>query len=163
MAPPQNLQRVDHVAFVYRRENHQQAVDQFTKAFGITDWDGPTELPIFGMIIAQSVKAGIEVLAPLDNSGNTMFSEHLRAKGEGFFALVFGVADLRTSAERAEKEGIKIKKDEKGDFLLLDNMVSNNGGAAHASWPTKLNRYDEYWFEPFNGEKFFPSQIEFKD
>lgn len=163
MARPQNVQRVDHVAFVYHRENHQQAIDQFTKAFGITDWDGPTEIPLFGMVIAQSVKSGIEVLAPLDNDGDTMFSEHLRAKGEGFFALVFGVANLRASAERAEKEGIKFDKDEKGDFLLLDNMIGVNGEAAHATWPAKLNRYDEYGLKPLNGERFYLSQIEFKD
>lgn len=163
MAPPQNVQRIDHVAFIYWRENHQKAIDQFTKAFGITDWDGPTELTHYGVRIAQSVISGVEVLSPVDNDADTFLTAHLRAKGEGFFAAVLGVADLRASADAAEKHGFKFQKDEKGDRWLIDNMVSNKGEPAHPTWGAKLNRYDEHGFEPFNGANFYLSQIEFKD
>jgi hypothetical protein len=163
MPSPQNVQRIDHVVFIYHKENIAHAIDQFSKAFGVTDWDGPVDMPAFGIVQGQSVKAGIEVLAPLDASDDSIFSKHLRERGEGFFSLVFGVANLRESAERAEKQGIKFKRGENGDFLLIDSMVNKDGGPGHASWATRLNRYDEYWLEPLLGETFFLSQIELKD
>jgi hypothetical protein len=160
MSQPQNVQRVDHVAFIYNKENIPHAIEQFSKAFGINDWDGPIEVPAFGILQSQSLKSGIEVLAPLDPSDESIFSKHLRAKGEGFFSLIFGVSNLRESADRAAKEGIKFKRDKNGDYLLIDSMVNNNGGPGHASWTSKLNRYDEYWLEPLLGDHFFLSQIE---
>ncbi|KAJ9643312.1 hypothetical protein H2204_002208 [Knufia peltigerae] len=160
---PQNVQRIDHVAYVFYKENIPSVIETLSNAFGITDWDGPAEMEAFGILQAQSVSAGIEVLAPLDPSDGSQFSQHLREKGEGFFALIFGVADLRRSAEAATKKGIQFKRGPDGEWLLIDSMKNKHGGPAHASWANKLHRYDEYWLEPLFGQNFFLSQIELKE
>ncbi|KAK6380428.1 hypothetical protein LTS17_005618 [Exophiala oligosperma] len=142
---PQNVQRIDHVAYVFYKENIPSVIETLSNAFGITDWDGPAEMEAFGILQAQS------------------FSQHLREKGEGFFALIFGVADLRRSAEAATKKGIQFKRGPDGEWLLIDSMKNKHGGPAHASWANKLHRYDEYWLEPLFGQNFFLSQIELKE
>jgi hypothetical protein len=155
----QQINHVSHVCFIYSRINLPKAMEKFGKALGINDWDGPIEIPDFGILQAQSVKAGIELLAPLDEEEGP-FAEHLRTKGEGFYALVYGVADVRSAAEQAAKAGIAVVENEKGEHLVIDSMKGPNGKPAHSSWTGKFERYEEIPLHPLFGVNFFLGQLE---
>lgn len=154
----QQLNRVDHVTFIYRRDNFSSAMREFTSALGITDWDGPSELAAFGVLHAQSVEAGIELLAPLGDEG--MFADHLRAHGEGFFALIFGVPDLDTAVKQAAVSGTHPVTGDDGRPLIFDAMVLLDGKPAYASWSRKFHLYREVLLQPVAGQNIYLGQIE---
>jgi len=154
----QQVNHVSHVCFVFRPENLTAAMQEFGKAFGITEWDGPTEIPEFGILLAQAVSEGVELLAPVRD--DNIFAEHLKAKGEGFFAMTFGVADVRAAAEKARRAGIEMHEDEQGAPFIIDGMTAVNGGPAHPSWASKLRRYEEVSLKPVCGLNFYLGQIE---
>ena len=154
----QQINHVSHVCFIYRKENLLTAMKQFGDALGISDWDGPQELPYFGVLQTQSVSAGIEILAPLQDG--TAFDEYLNARGEGFFALIYGVADVRAAAAQAQARGIKPWLDEAGNPVLIDAMHINNGGPAYAAWAVRLKNYLEIPLQPVCGVNFYLGQIE---
>jgi 4-hydroxyphenylpyruvate dioxygenase-like putative hemolysin len=154
----QQVERVDHVAFVYRKENFEQAKQQLTDALGIDDWDGPAEIKQFNMLHAQSLKTGIEVLSPLTDEG--FIADHLRSHGEGFFALVFGVADVHEALRRAQARGIQPVPDENGTPLLIDGLNDLNGEPSYPSWQDKLKTYLEIPLLPVAGLNFYFGQIE---
>lgn len=165
----QQINHVSHVLFVFKPENLRTAMDQFSKAFGIADWDGPTEIAqhsnpemakLFGrgLLIAQAVSEGIELLAPL-SEGN-VFADHIKEKGEGFFAMIYGVPDVRAAAEAARSNGVAVHEDEHGAPLVIDGLRMINGGPVHPSWADKLRRYEEVSLKPLCGLNFYLSQIE---
>ncbi len=156
----QQINHVSHVCFVFKLENLPIAQREFGKAFGITEWDGPTEIPEWGIRLVQSVSAGIELLAPTTDDSNNMFVNHLRLKGEGFFALTFGVADVRAAAERAKRLGIAMHEDQNGVPAVIDGMRTLDGKPAHAAWSKTLRRYEEVSLKPVCGVNFYLGQIE---
>lgn len=88
-----NVGRIDHIILLYRnRENQEAARLKFTALLGIDDWDevGAGEE---GIYIIISWSSGIELICPIREV--PAFEKHLAAHGEGFYAMVFGVADLR--------------------------------------------------------------------
>ena len=151
------INHVSHVCFVFKKENLVIAMKKFQDAFNITDWDGPQEFPAFGVVQAQSVSAGIEIMAPLDD-GDNPFAEHIRQKGEGFFALIYGVEDLHKAAKMAQEKGIELQLGKDGRPIVYDSMVMH-GDYIHKSWPTKMKTYREIPFSLF-GINFFLGQIE---
>lgn len=155
----QQVHHVSHVSFVYRLENFHAAQDEFARAFGIDDWDGPVEVPAFGILQSLSVSTGIELLAPLYEEGNA-FADHIREKGEGVFAVIFGVADLREAARAAKERGIGMKTNPDGTPMIIDGMTICGGQPPFASWHDKLKRYEEVWLDPVGGVNAFLGQIE---
>ncbi len=153
----QHINHVDHVCFIYRRENFEKAKDQFTKALGITDWNGPQELPYFGVLQAQSLSTGIEILTPLIDG--TPFDDYLRERGEGFLALIYGVADVHKAAAEAQANGIQPIFDENGKPVLIDALTIDNGKPAYADWPTRLKRYLEIPLQPVCGVNMYFGEI----
>ncbi len=157
----QHINHVDHVVFIYRLENFETAKEQFSKALGINDWDGPAELPYFGVLHTQSLSTGMEILAPLQEG--TPFDDYLRERGEGFFALVYGVANVRKAAEEAQARGIQFHLDESGKPWVIDVLHIDNGKPTYRHWADRLKAYLEIPLKPVCGINFYLGQIEPKD
>lgn len=154
----QQVDHVSHVCFIYRPENFHAAIKQFSDAFGIDDWDGPAKLPYFGILQTQSVSAGIEILAPIEEG--TQFSDYLSRHGEGFFALIYGVRDVEAAARKAMEKGIEPVYTEDGQPMLIDAMTIDNGQPAYASWPARIKIYKEIPLQPVGGVNVYLGQIE---
>ena len=153
----QHVNHVDHVCFIYRLENFEKAKDQFSKAFGITDWDGPQELPGFDVLQTQSLSTGMEIIAPLKEG--TFFDEYLRTHGEGFYSLIFGVADVHKAAAAAQANGIQPHLDEKGKPVLVNPMILANGKPVYESWTKRVDTYLEIPLQPICGVHFYLGEI----
>ncbi len=155
----QQINHVSHVSFVYRLENLMAAKEEFANAFGITDWDGPEDIDAFDIRMVLSVSTGIELIAPLHEENNR-FADHIRDKGEGFFAVIFGVADVRAAARQAQQKGIGMVCDPDGTPAIIDAMVMADGQPPFATWNDKLRTYQEVWLSPIGGVQALLGQIE---
>jgi hypothetical protein len=60
----QAIDRVCLVVLACEPANHQATVDRLSAALDIRDWDGPADLPYFGIRNAVSHPSGLEVIAP---------------------------------------------------------------------------------------------------
>jgi hypothetical protein len=90
--PRRNAGRIDHIILIYRtRESQEQARRSFTEVLGVDDWDEVGEASE-GLYIFISWRSGLELVCPTRAVGT--FERHLAAHGEGFYCLVFGVANL---------------------------------------------------------------------
>jgi len=154
----QQLDHVSHVCFIYDVERLEWARQEFSDAFGIDDWDGPVDLAAFGVLQTQSVSAGIEILAPLTDTGP--FREYLDTHGEGFFALIYGVRDLNAAVRSAQERGARPALDAEGRPLLIDALTIDNGAPAYPSWRESLRTYRETPFEPVAGVNVYLGEIE---
>jgi 4-hydroxyphenylpyruvate dioxygenase-like putative hemolysin len=87
-----NVGRIDHIILLYRnRDNQEAARRNFSATLGIDDWQVAGE-GSEGIYIIISWKSGIELICPTREVA--AFERHLEAHGEGFYCMVFGVADL---------------------------------------------------------------------
>ncbi|MDT2003850.1 hypothetical protein FXW78_01510 [Rhodococcus opacus] len=150
---------IDHVTFIYRKENLDAARAELSAALGITDWDGPTEFKRFGITQIQSVSAGVELLAPTGDHG--FIADHLKEHGEGFFALIYGVEDLDKAVQEARARGIEPVLDDDGSPLVIDSMVGGaDGGVAHPTWAGRVTVYKEVPLHPVAGLNLYLGEIE---
>src|SRR5581483_7098236 len=105
-AMPQITNRIDHVAWMCRPENHDAYVEKLSRLFNVT-FEADDGGPDFGMRITWSWSAGLEVLSPAGEG--THLSEmgwnFLDKKGEGLFAVVMGVDDVQGTIEHARSLG----------------------------------------------------------
>lgn len=104
---PQITNRIDHVAWMVRPENHDAAVEKLSKLFGVT-FEADDGGPDFGLRITWSWTAGLEVLSPCGDRSIPhcqMGWNFLDKKGEGLFAMVFGVKDVEATIEHAKSLG----------------------------------------------------------
>ncbi len=155
----QQVNHVDHVCFVYKNENVATAMKKFGDALGITDWDGPKELPYFGVIHVQSLSAGIEILSPLPEGCPLPLNEYMQTHGEGFYALIYGVSNVREAAAQAKAKGIQAVTDEAGNPMLIDSLRIDNGKPAYAAWGERIKTYLEIPLQPVCGVNFLLSEI----
>lgn len=110
--------RIDHVAWMCRPENHDAYVAKLSKLFNIT-FEADDGGPEFGLRFTWSWSAGLEVLSPAgDGHHAQMCWKFLEARGEGLFAVVMGVADVNEVREHAKELGY-----EPGPFLRLHEDV----------------------------------------
>jgi hypothetical protein len=100
----QNVQRISHVSLLYRPENFERAIERFKDVLGIDDFDGPYDLTDFGIRFCVSWRSGIELISPIA-ADDGPYWDHLRTRGEGLYALIFGVKDLRAARDRAIAAG----------------------------------------------------------
>jgi Glyoxalase/Bleomycin resistance protein/Dioxygenase superfamily len=99
-----NVGRIDHIVLAYRnRENLERARKQFSALLGVDDWEELGEIAEVRLYIWISWKAGLELICPTGDS--SFIAEHLAAHGEGFFSMVFGVADLNRAMARVKDNG----------------------------------------------------------
>jgi hypothetical protein len=99
--------RIDHVAWMCRPENHDAYVEKLSKLFNIT-FEADDGGPDFGLRITWSWSAGLEVLSPAgdpDAPYAKMGWDFIAHKGEGLFAMVFGVEDVAATMEHARSLG----------------------------------------------------------
>lgn len=104
---PQITNRIDHVAWMVRPENHDASVEKLSKLFGIT-FEADDGGPDFGLRITWSWSAGLEVLSPCGDRAIPhcqMGWDFLERKGEGLFAMVFGVKDVQATIDHAKTLG----------------------------------------------------------
>src|SRR5258706_13822299 len=99
-----NVGRIDHVLLLYRsRESQDSARHRLTELLGIDDWDEVGEGDE-GIYIWISWNSGIELICPTREV--PAFEKHLAVHGEGFYCLVYGVADLdRAVAQVTQASG----------------------------------------------------------
>ena len=96
-----NVGRIDHIILLYRnRDNQEEARKVFSLLLGIDDWDDVGE-GSEGIYIQISWKSGIELIAPTRSV--PAFEKHLAKFGEGFYCMVFGVADLSAAVAQVER------------------------------------------------------------
>jgi hypothetical protein len=96
-----NVGRIDHIILLYRnRENQEAARRTLTELLGIEDWDEVGEGDE-GIYILISWASGIELICPTREV--PAFAKHLATHGEGFYALVFGVADLDQAVAQVKR------------------------------------------------------------
>lgn len=99
-----NVGRVDHIVLAYRsRENLESARKQFSEQLGVDDWEELGEIAEVRLYIWISWTAGLELICPTGEG--SFIAEHLAAHGEGFFSMVFGVADLNRAMARVKDAG----------------------------------------------------------
>jgi hypothetical protein len=116
----QNINRVDHVVFMYKLENIEQVVKKITAALGINDFGEPREIPgAVRMYISWS--SGLEFVAPLTSEDNA-FNRFLAKRGEGFFALMYGVSDIDEAMRRVAGQDIGLISN-----ITLEDNVSPPG------------------------------------
>ena len=103
---PQITNRIDHVAWMCRPENHDAYVDKLAKLFDI-EFEADDGGPEFGLRLTWSWSAGLEVLSPVGTElpYAKMCWQYLEKRGEGLFAVVMGVNDVERSIERARALG----------------------------------------------------------
>jgi hypothetical protein len=101
MEMSQITNRIDHVAWMCRPENHDAYVEKLSKLFNIT-FEADDGGPDFGLRFTWSWSAGLEVLSPAgDGDHAKMCWKYLDEKGEGLFAVVMGVADVEETRQHA--------------------------------------------------------------
>jgi hypothetical protein len=99
-----NVGTIDHIVLAYRsRESQEEARQEFHDLLGVDDWVDLGELPEFGIRILISWKGGLELLSP--TRPGSLIDEHLAGRGEGFYSMVFGVANLDDSIDRLQRAG----------------------------------------------------------
>ena len=103
---PQIKNRIDHVAWMCRPENHDAYVEKLSKLFNMT-FEADDGGPDFGLRITWSWSAGLEVLSPVGTElpYSKMCWDYLNKRGEGLFAVVMGVDDVEEAMERARSIG----------------------------------------------------------
>jgi hypothetical protein len=115
-----NVNRVDHIAGVVRRENFSAVIERMSHVFETT-FDGPFDRAAMGALMATSLDAGIELLAPRDDDPENPFNKMLTSRGEHWISVVMGVRDIDASCAQLARLGYKpvaVKKDlaGKGDY-----------------------------------------------
>jgi hypothetical protein len=99
--------RIDHVAWMCRPENHDAYVEKLEKLFQFK-FEADDGGPDFGLRITWSWSAGLEVLSPAGDRSlphAKMGWDFLDKRGEGLFAVVFGVKDVEGTIEHARSLG----------------------------------------------------------
>lgn len=102
-----NLRGVNRVIVAVR--DLEKAKEYYSRVLGATfhqaDWTGAP----FGIEVAISWDAGIELIAPMaGRESDCVIAPFLEQRGEGVMNVVFGVANGGEARERAEAAGLRV-------------------------------------------------------
>jgi hypothetical protein len=96
------VDHVDHVVWITYPDKIDAAAAELGTLCNVK-MEGPWVRDDIGLTICVSWEAGLELVAP--HSERTDFNgplhDHLAERGEGMYAIVFGVRDIQAAAERA--------------------------------------------------------------
>lgn len=124
----QNVNHVDHVIWACWLEELSGYVDRLSAVTGVA-FDGPWDKVNLGIRVYISWEAGLEIIAPLEPSEIAFaqkLAEHLRARGSGIYAIVFGVRDISLARRRALDLGYEPSAviEQLGDEPWFDKTVT---------------------------------------
>ena len=147
---PQIKNRIDHVAWMCRPENHDAYVEKLSKVFRI-EFEADDGGPEFGLRFTWSWSGGLEVLSPAgDGPHAQMCWDFLNNRGEGLFAVVMGVKDVEEVREHARSLGY-----EPSHLLHLHNDLKaadeREGTAREREWLRRVQDCTECVLEHFIG------------
>jgi hypothetical protein len=131
----------------------ETVMDQLTLALGVSGWDGPIDLPQYGVAVAIAIDAGIEIVSPL--SDDSAAAEHIRVHGEGVYTFCFGVADIEAAVDRAAAAGVP-----RSDAPIIDSLSANGGQPFFAGWDKRFRVVRELWLGPIAGMRIVLGQFE---
>jgi hypothetical protein len=129
-----NANRVDHVAGVVSRENFEGVIERMSALFQTTFY-GPFDRPQMGALMATSLDAGIELLAPRDDDPENPFNKMLAVRGEHWISVVMGVQDIDASCDHLARLGYK-------------PAAVKKGLAGTGEYPGRLTRLEQALFGP---------------
>ncbi len=100
------IDHVDHVAWISRIENIEKNAEMISKLCNV-ELDGPFVPEGLGLTIYMSWAAGLEIAAPHNEvtKYNRPLHDRLEARGEGMWAVIFGVKNIEEARQRAEAMG----------------------------------------------------------
>jgi len=129
-----NVNRIDHVAGVVRREHFEEVIARMAEIFD-TRFYGPFDRPAMGARVAMSLDAGIELLSPANDDPDNAFNKMLAAKGEHWLSVVMGVRDMDATCNHLAKLGYK-------------PMMRKSALGGSDTYPDKLTRLEQAVFAP---------------
>ena len=111
----QNINRVDHVVWLSQLQNQDANVRKLSELCNL-DFGESYSNHHLGVRIYLSWEAGLEIIAPLGQEAPfaIQLHDHLARRGEGFFAVIFGVDDIVKARERTAALNYQV-----GDVLQL--------------------------------------------
>jgi hypothetical protein len=89
------INHVDHVAWISNIDTIDRNVEKLSRLFEV-EFVGPRRSEELGFTMYLCWEAGLEMIAPHPQRTefNRSMHEHLEARGEGPYAIIFGVRDL---------------------------------------------------------------------
>jgi catechol 2,3-dioxygenase-like lactoylglutathione lyase family enzyme len=137
---------VSHVVYCFRDENLDKAAEFLTNVLGAKFED--SSRPELGLRIFVSFENGLELIAPSPEVGvaGERFTRFLDEHGEGVYNIVYGVADLDETADRAKPYGV--------------NVTHRSSFADVPPWQGRFDVLDEAHFETYLGMKITLGRIE---
>jgi hypothetical protein len=138
--------RVSHVVYCFRPENFDKAAEFLTNVLGAKFED--SSRPELGLRILISLENGLELISPSPDIGpvGERFTKFLDEHGEGVYNIVYGVADLDETSERAKPYGV--------------NVTHRSSFADLPPWQGRFDVLDEAHLEPYHGLKITLGRIE---
>jgi len=165
----QNIQRIDHVVFVYRsRERLDDVREKLNSVLGLDseDWEEPIVIaPPQNCITQLCWSAGLELICPVPGrEGEPWAGKHVLAtRGEGLGMIAFGVEDLYAANRRARSAGFPIVASF-GDPRRPDPPGEQAGQGLDTVLPESLVEVHgllrESVIAPFDGTGLYFAQIE---
>lgn len=101
-----NVNRIDHVAGLVRRENLETVIARMAELFD-TRFDGPFARPAMRAQVAMALDAGIELLAPADDDPESPLNKLLAARGEHWLSVVMGLRDMDAACDHLARLGYR--------------------------------------------------------
>lgn len=129
-----NVNRIDHVAGVVRREHFEEVIARMSEVFG-TKFYGPFDRPAMGARVAMSLDTGIELLSPASDDPENGFNKLLAAKGEHWLSVVMGVRDMDATCDHLARLGYK-------------PMMRKSALGGSDRYPDKLTSLEQAVFAP---------------
>jgi hypothetical protein len=156
----QPIGRVALVVFVCELNALDDTVRQLSDVLDVHDWDGPADLPYLGLRNAVSHESGLEVVAPLTDS--SALATHLRERGPGVYAIVFGVRSVEQAVRRAAAHGVGPAGQVEGlpAVGILDSLLLNDGGPVYPSYPSRFAVHRQALLQPMAGVQMILGQLE---
>jgi hypothetical protein len=129
-----NVNRIDHVAGVVRRENFEAVIARMSEVFA-TRFYGPYDRPAMRARVAMSLDTGIELLSPADDDPESPFNKLLAAKGEHWLSVVMGVRDMDATCDHLARLGYK-------------PMMRKSALGGSEEYPDRLTKLEQALFAP---------------